>query len=119
MPGNVRAAVPVGSLPEGLCSSFVRTRAWSANVNVYRDGRSEGGSLAGTESNTWQLAKSLTPAAMEQLRQFYLDHHGPHIAFWFTDPEDGLTYAARFASPFEIHFGRGRSGVQLVIVEIA
>lgn len=119
MPSNVAAASPVGALPESLSAGFVRDREIAARINLYPDGTPEVGLMVSAERSRWQLAKSLAPAAMETLRQFYLSHHGAHVPFWFTDPEDGQTYAARFEGPFSLAFGRGRSGVTLQIVEVA
>jgi hypothetical protein len=128
VPSNVAAASPVGVLPAGAAAAFSRTREFAANINTYRGGEAQVGTLVLNERNRWQMTRRLAATEMETLRQFYLDHNGGHIAFWFYDQEEGPVdptgvatlgrYPARFDGPFALAFGIGRSTVPLAIAEV-
>jgi hypothetical protein len=81
----------------------------------------------------WRLAKRLTPAQLEVLRDFYEARNGPAEPFYFYDPYEtdpkfsydptGQAtegrYTVRFEGGWSQSVGLGRSEVEIELVELA
>ena len=90
MPGSVANAVPVTVLPSSLSSAFVHTREYPVIDNEYRNGESQRSAQAATSRKKWSLTKSLTPAQLQALRDFYEARNGTHEPFAITRGVRGL-----------------------------
>lgn len=133
MPGSVLNAAPVTVLPPSLCKSFVHERAYPLIENEYKNGESQRSVLATNSRRRWRLAKRLTPAALQALREFYDARKGPAEPFYFYDPYETSPkfssdptgqavagrYTVRFNSDWQQSCGPGRSDVQIELLEIA
>lgn len=86
MPGSVVLAQPVGVLPATLSRAFVHAREYPVVVNEYRDGASQRSVQSSTSRKRWRLDKRLTVDELDDLVEFYLDHKGPTVPFYFYDP---------------------------------
>ena len=134
MPGSVQNAAPVTVLPLSLCRSFAHERAYPFIENEYKNGESQRSVLAATNSRKqWRLAKRLTTAALQTLRDFYDARKGRTEPFYFYDPYETVPkfsydpagvvtvgrYTVRFDSGWSQSVGLGRSDVQIELVELA
>ena len=133
MPGSIQNAAPATVLPQSLCAAFVHERAYPLIENEYRNGESQRAVQASTSRKRWRLAKRLTAAALQTLRDFYDAQNGPHEAFYYYDPYDTSPrfssdpsgertagrYTVRFNGGWHQSAGPGRSDVQIELVEVA
>ena len=77
MPGSVQNAVPLELMPHSLCRAFGHAREYVVLESEYRNGESQRSRLVETSRKRWRLAKRLTPALLQQLRDFYDARKGP------------------------------------------
>jgi len=133
MPGNVLNAAPAAVLPRSLCRSFVHERAYPLIENEYKNGESQRSVLASNSRKRWRLAKRLTVAALQILRDFYDARNGTAEPFYFYDPYETTPvfshdptgqstvgrYTVRFNSDWQQTSGPGRSDVQIELIELA
>ena len=133
MPGSVLNAAPSTVLPQSLCRTFVHERAYPLIENEYKNGESQRSVLATNSRRRWRLAKRLTPAALQTLRDFFDARNGSTEPFYFYDPYDtnpmfsydptGVVtvgrYTVRFNGDWQQSSGLGRSDVQIELLELA
>lgn len=133
MPGSVTNAAPSTVMPWSLSRAFVRSQQYPAIENEYRNGESQRSVLASNSRKRWRLAKRLTPAQLQALREFYDARHGPQEPFYFYDvwetnpkfsydPTGQATqgrYTVRFEGAWEQSTGIGLIEVTLELVELA
>ncbi|MCC6362138.1 MAG: hypothetical protein IT165_01360 [Bryobacterales bacterium] len=133
MPGSVQNAVPATVLPNSLCRAFTRAQTYPVVENEYRNGESQRAALATTSRKRWRLAKRLTPALLQVLRDFYDARRGPTESFYFYDPYDtspkfshdpaGSATTGRYTVRFDCEWnqtcGPGRSDVNIELIELA
>ena len=133
MPGSVLNAAPATVLPQSLCKTFVHERAYPLIENEYKNGESQRSVLATNSRRRWRLAKRLTPAALQTLRNFFDARNGSTEPFYFYDPYDttpkfsydptGVVtvgrYTVRFNGDWQQSSGLGRSDVQIELLELA
>ena len=133
MPGSVLNAAPATVLPQSLCRTFVHERAYPLIENEYKNGESQRSVQATNSRRRWRLAKRLTPAALQTLRDFFDARGGTTEAFYFYDPYDtnpkfsydptGVAttgrYTVRFNGDWQQSSGLGRSDVQIELLELA
>ncbi|HWP83969.1 MAG TPA: hypothetical protein VNN17_02160 [Terriglobia bacterium] len=133
MPGFVQNAVPITVLPQSLSRAFAHAREYIVLENEYRNGESQRSRLVNTSRKRWRLAKRLTPALLQQLRDFYDARKGPEEPFYFYDPWDTAPkfshdpagtattgrYTVRFEGPWEQMVGMGRADAEIALVELA
>jgi hypothetical protein len=133
MPGSVQNAAPSTVLPHSLSVAFSRTQEYPLIENEYRNGESQR-SVEGNDSRErWRLAKRLSPAQLQTLRDFYAARNGPVEPFYFYDPYETSPkfsydptggsvqgrYTVRFNSDWNQSSGPGRSDVTIELVELA
>lgn len=120
-------------LPQSLCRSFVHERAYPLIENEYKNGESQRSVLAANSRRRWRLAKRLTPAALQTLRDSFDARNGSTEPFYFYDPYDtnpafsydptGVATAGRFTVRFNGDWqqssGPARSDVQIELLELA
>jgi len=120
-------------LPQSLCRTFVHERAYPLIENEYKNGESQRSVLATNSRRRWRLAKRLTPAALQTLRDFFDARNGSTEPFYFYDPYDtnprfsydptGVVtvgrYTVRFNGDWQQSSGLGRSDVQIELLELA
>ena len=133
MPSSVQPTTPTAVLPASLSRSFTRSQELVVQENAYPDGTSQRANLVETPRRRWRLAKRLTPAQLQELRDFYLARKGPAEPFYFYDPYEtnprfahdpiGVSlygrYTVRFASAWEQSVGFARGDVSIELIEIA
>ncbi|HOQ47918.1 MAG TPA: hypothetical protein PK157_21595 [Bryobacteraceae bacterium] len=133
MPGSVTNAAPSTVLPWSLSRAFVRSQQYPAIENEYAGGESQRSVLASNSRKRWRLAKRLTPAELQALRDFYDARKGPEEPFYFYDvwetnpkfsydPTGQATqgrYTVRFEGGWEQSAGIGLIEVTLELVELA
>ena len=133
MPGSVQNAVPTTVLPHSLCRAFTHERDYPVIDNEYRNGESQRSVQAANSRKRWRLAKRLTPAQLQALRDFYDARKGPTEPFYFYDPYEtnpkfshdptgqavAGRYTVRFASAWEETSSVGRTDVNIELVELA
>ena len=133
MPGSVQNAVPVAVLPHSLSRAFGHAREYIVIENEYRNGESQRNRLVETSRKRWRLAKRLTAALLQQLRDFYDARKGPEEPFYFYDPYETVPkfsydptgsatqgrYTVRFEGAWEQSVGLGRADVEISLVELA
>ena len=133
MPGSVQNAAPSTVMPWSLCTAFVRSQEYPVQENEYRNGESQRSVLATNSRKRWRLAKRLTPAELQALRDFYDARKGPEEPFYFYDvwetnpkfsydPTGQATqgrYTVRFEGGWEQSAGIGLIEVTLELVELA
>ena len=133
MPGSVHNAAPAMVLPLSLCRAFVHTREYPVIDNEYRNGESQRSAQAANSRKRWRLAKRLTPAQLEALRDFYDARKGPTEPFYFYDPyetnpkfSDDPTgqavtgrYTVRFDGEWSQSVGPARTDVEIALAELA
>ncbi len=133
MPGSVTNAAPSTVLPWSLSRAFVRSQQYPVIENEYAGGESQRSVLASNSRKRWRLAKRLTPAELQALRDFYDARHGPQEPFYFYDvwetnpkfsydPTGQATegrYVVRFEGEWNQSVGSGRADVQIGLVEVA
>jgi phage-related protein len=129
----VQNAAPATVLPQSLCRTFVHQREYPVIENEYRNGESQRAVLAINSRKRWRLAKRLTPAQLETLRDFYDARNGPTEPFYFYDPYETSPkfsydptgqategrYTVRFESAWDQSVGLGRSDVEIELVEVS
>lgn len=86
MPGPVANAAPATVMPNSLSRAFVHMREYPVIDNEYRNGESQRSVQAATSRKRWTLAKRLTPAQLQALRNFYDARNGTLEPFYFYDP---------------------------------
>jgi hypothetical protein len=133
MPGSVENAVPTTVFPHSLCRAFTHAREYVVLENEYANGESQRSTLAATSRKRWRLGKRLTPALLQQLRDFYDARHGPQEPFYFYDPWDTSPkfsydptgqsttgrYTVRFEGTWEQMAGIGRADCGITLAEVA
>ncbi len=133
MPGSIQNAAPSTVLPQSLSRAFVHDRAYPVIENEYRNGESQRSALATTSRKQWRLAKRLTPAQLQALRDFYEARKGPHEPFYFYDPYETNPkfsydptgqatqgrYTVRFNGEWNQSAGPGRADVSIELIELA
>lgn len=133
MPGSVLNAAPSTVLPNSLCRAFARSQEYPVIENEYRNGESQRAALASNSRKRWRLGKRLTPALVQQLREFYEARKGPTEPFYFYDPYEtapkfshdptGATttgrYTVRFDSEWSQEVTPGRVTTEIALVELA
>jgi hypothetical protein len=133
MPGSVQNAAPSTVLPQSLSVAFVRAQEYPVIENEYQNGESQRSVEVNNSRKRWHLAKRLTPAQLQTLRDFYAARNGPVEPFYFYDPyatspkfshdpTGGSVqgrYNVRFNSDWNQSNGPGRSDVQIELVELA
>ncbi len=86
MPGSVQNGAPASVLPHSLCRAFAHEREYPAIENEYRNGESQRSVQASNSRKRWRIAKRLTPAQLQALRDFHDARKGPTEPFYFYDP---------------------------------
>ena len=133
MPGPVQNAAPATVLPLSLYRAFVHEREYPVIDNEYRNGESQQSVQASNSRKRWRLAKRLTPAQLAALRDFYDAREGPTEPFYFYDPYEtnpkfshdptgqavAGRYTVRFNGEWSETVGRGRSDVNIELIELA
>ena len=133
MPGSVQNAAPATVLPQSLCRTFVHERMYPLIENEYKNGESQRSVQATNSRRRWRLAKRLTPAALQTLRDFFDARGGTTEAFYFYDPYDtnpkfsydstGVVtvgrYTVRFDGDWTQMVGLARVEVSITLVEVA
>jgi phage-related protein len=133
MPGSVQNAAPSTVLPQTLSVAFSRAQEYPVIDNEYRNGESQRSVEANNSRKRWRLAKRLTSAQLQTLRDFYAARNGPVEPFYFYDPYEtspkfycdpsGATvqgrYTVRFDSDWSQSSGMGRSDVFIELFELA
>jgi hypothetical protein len=133
MPGSVQNAAPTAVLPITISRAFSHTREFPVIDNEYRNGESQRSVDAATSRKRWMLAKRLTAAQLQTLREFYDARSGPLEPFYFYDPYEtnpkfswdptgqalNGRYTVRFNSDWSQSVGLGRSDVQIELIELA
>lgn len=132
MPGNVgNAAVggPPRVMPHSVSTGFRRVQSWPADINEYANGERQSRSVTGNYRATWELAKKLTYAELDTLRDFYEACDGEHLAFYFYDAFEGDhdpsgvsptgRKTVRFAGPWSQTIQLGFAEVSITLVEVA
>jgi len=133
MPGSVQNAAPQTVLPWSLSKAFGHSREYAVVDNEYRNGESQRGRLTVTSRKRWTIAKRLTPAQLEQFREFFEARKGPQEPFYFYDPWDTSPkfsydptgnspvgrYTVRFDCSWSQIVGMGRADVEISLVELA
>ena len=133
MPGSVQNAAPATVLPQSLCRTFVHERMYPLIENEYKNGESQRSVQATNSRRRWRLAKRLTPAALQGLRDFFDARNGPTEPFYFYDPYDtnprfsydptGVVtvgrYTVRFDGDWNQSIGLARVEVNIMLVELA
>jgi hypothetical protein len=133
MPSSVQTTAPTTVLPASLSRSFARAQELATHENNYADGTSYREKLVETPRRRWRLVKRLTPAQLQELRDFYLARKGPTEPFYFYDPYEinprfahdptGTSlygrYTVRFAGPWEQSTPFARADVAIELIEIA
>lgn len=133
MPGSVQNAAPLAVLPQSLCRAFVHAREYALRENEYRNGESQRSLLVATSRKRWRLAKLLTPALLQQLRDFYDARSGSEEPFYFYDPYETVPkfsydptgaatqgrYTVRFDGAWEQSVGLARGDVKINLIELA
>ena len=132
MPGNVPNAAPATVMPARLSRVFAHAREYIVVENEYRNGESQRSRLVEASRKRWRLAKRLTPALLQQLRDFYDARLGAQEPFYFYDPYETVPkfshdptgtatqgrYTVRFEGPWEQMVGMGRGDVGISLVEL-
>jgi hypothetical protein len=132
-PGSVSNAAPATVLPWSLCTAFSHSREYAVIENEYKNGESQRSKLVSTSRKRWTTARRLTPAILEDFRDFYDARKGPHEPFYFYDPWDTSPkfsydptgaqttgrYTVRFDCPWTQTVGMGRADIQISLVELA
>ena len=133
MPGSVQSAAPATVLPNSLSRAFVHSREYPLLENEYRNGESQRSVQATNSRKRWRLAKRLTPALLQALRDFYDARNGPQEPFYFYDPYEtspkfsydptGVAtpgrYTVRFTGEWSQTAGLGRSDMNVELIELA
>ncbi len=133
MPGSVQNAAPATVLPASLSRAFVHEREYPVLDNEYRNGESQRSVQATNSRKRWRLAKRLTPAQLQALRDFYDARKGPTEPFYFYDPYEtspkfsydptGQAVAGRYTVRFNGEWSQtvslGRSDVNIELIELA
>ncbi len=133
MPGSLENAVPAEVLPQSLCRAFVHTREYPVIDNEYRNGESQRSVQATTSRKRWRLAKRLTPAQLQALRDFYEARNGPAEPFYFYDSYETIPkfsydpsgqavpgrYTVRFNCEWSQSLSPGRAEVEIELLEVA
>ena len=133
MPGSVHNATPLTVLPASLSRAFVHERAYPVLDNEYRNGESQRKAQANNSRKRWRLAKRLTPAQLQTLRDFFDARKGPTEPFYFYDPYETSPnfshdptgeaaagrYTVRFAGGWNQSVSLSRTDVSLELVELA
>ena len=133
MPGSVQNAAPLTVLPQSLCRAFVHAREYALRENEYRNGESHRSLLVSTSRKHWRLRKRLTPALLQQLRDFYDARSGAQEPFYFYDPWETSPkfsydptgaatlgrHTVRFDGAWEQSVALGRADVEISLVELA
>jgi phage-related protein len=133
MPGSVQNAAPSTVMPWSLSRAFVRSQEYPVLDNEYRNGESQRSVLATNSRKRWRLAKRLTPAQLEALRDFHEARNGPTEPFYFYDPYEtnprfsydptGQATQGRYTVRFEGEWNQairlGRADVEIELVELA
>lgn len=129
MPGIVRGAIALGTLPFSLSTKFTESHAVQASINEYHDGSSQRTSLVVGGRRTWKLSKRLTAYQLGTLRDFW--ESLKNGAFYFYNPSETLPpfshapmgtsgrYLVRFANDWEQSNGMARSDTGVELVELA
>jgi hypothetical protein len=129
MPGLVRAAVSVGTLPFSLSTKFSESHAVQVSMNEYHDGSSQRTSLVTSGRRTWKQSKRLTVLQLGLLRDFF--EANAQNAFYFYSPFETVPpfsqspsgtdgrYLVRFASDWEQTNGMVRSDTGIELIELA
>ncbi len=73
-------------MPTNFSRAFVHAREYALFENEYRNGESQRGLLISTSRKRWRLGKRLTPALLQQLRNFYDAREGSQEPLYFYDP---------------------------------
>lgn len=128
MPGNVASATASVVMPLVLCSSFQRSERWRALSNSYANGEHEAKELVTNSRRSWDLAASLTAAALVDLRNFYVDRNGQLKTFYFYDVNEGAhdatgvsatgRYIVRFAGAWSHTRQLGRLPATFALLEL-
>ncbi len=132
MPGSVTNAAPSTVLPWSLSRAFVRSQQYPAIENEYAGGESQRSVLASNSRKRWRLAKRLTPAELQALRDFYDARHGPQEPFYFYDPWETNPkfsydpsgqatqgrYTVRFSGGWNQSVGLSRADVSIQLIEV-
>jgi hypothetical protein len=133
MPGSVQNATPTTVLPWSLCKAFSHSRQYPVIDNEYRNGESQRSRQAETSRKRWSTQRRLTPALLEDFRDFFDGRKGGQEPFYFYDPWDtdpkfsydptGVEtigrYVVRFDSPWSQTVGMGRADVEFSLIELA
>ena len=133
MPGSVQNATPLTVLPASLSRAFVHEREYPVLDNEYRDGESQRKAQANNSRKRWRLAKRLTPAQLQTLRDFFDARKGPTEPFYFYDPYETSPkfshdptgqvaagrYTVRFAGGWNQSVSLSRSDVSFELLELA
>lgn len=129
MPGLIRGAVAVGTLPFSLSTKFAESHAVQMDMNEYHDGSSQRTSLVTGGRRSWKIAKRLDALHLGLLRNFFDANLAK--AFYFYNPSETLPryshapdgtsgrYLVRFASDWEQTAGMSRSDTAIEVIELA
>ena len=132
MPGSVYLTSATAVLPESLSRIFTRSQDLAVHENDYPDGASQRERLVEAPRRRWSLSKYLTPAQLQELRNFYSARKGPTEPFYFYDPyatnpryahdPTGASLYGRYIVRFEGQWRESteqcRTNVQLELTEI-
>lgn len=133
MPGSVQNAAPLTVMPASLSRSFAHERSYPVVESEYRNGESQRSVQSTNSRKSWRLAKRLTPAQLETLREFCDARKGPTEPFYFYDPYETSPkfstdptgqavagrYTVRFAGDWRQSVDLGRADVNIELIELA
>ncbi len=128
MPGSLGNAAPESVLPGSLCRAFARSQEYPVLVTEYRNGESHRSKEAANSRKLWRLAKRLTPAQVQTLRDFYEARNGPLEPFYFYDPYEtipktGAALPGRYIVRFDCDWNQACTGprldVEIALIELA
>lgn len=88
MPVAVTNAAPSGTFPHHLALQAARERGFTVRVATYADGATQRMNLGSTSRSKVSLSLRLTPAEADTFDAFWDAHSGPHVPFYYYQPEE-------------------------------
>jgi phage-related protein len=133
MPGSVLNAAPDSVMPHSLSRAFIHEREYPVLDNEYRNGESQRSAQAANSRKRWRLAKRLSTAQLQTLRDFFDARKGPTESFYFYDPYEtnpkfshdptGQAIAGRYTVRFNGEWNQSvslsRADVNIELIELA
>jgi phage-related protein len=120
-------------MPHSLSRAFIHEREYPVLDNEYRNGESQRSAQAANSRKRWRLAKRLSTAQLQTLRDFFDARKGPTESFYFYDPYEtnpkfshdptGQAIAGRYTVRFNGEWNQSvslsRADVNIELIELA